>query len=132
MSTPAAAEARSRWRVAACLATVIGLGLLSRRYPLPGVLAEHTGDALYTVAVFAALAWCRPAWPGARLAAVAFLVSAAVEFAQLLSWPWLVELRRSTLGALLLGQGFQGADFVAYAIGAVGAWSLDGLAGRRR
>lgn len=119
-------------RVAASLAAVIALGLLSRRWPLPGVLAEHTGDALYTVAVFCALAWWAPAARASRLAAAAFLVSAAVECAQLLTWSWLQELRRSTVGALLLGQGFQWADFLAYGIGAAGAWLADRAAPGRR
>jgi len=112
---------------------VIGAGLLSRRYPLPGVLAEHTGDALYTVAAFFALAWLAPSARGLTLAGIAFACSAAVECAQLLSWPWLVDLRRSRLGALVLGQGFQWVDFLAYAVGALAAWAFDrGTFGRQR
>jgi hypothetical protein len=117
--------ARRRWRTAAGLGLVVLLGLLSRRYPLPGLLAEYTGDALYTVAVFCVLAWWRPAGSGGRLAAAAFVVTAAVECGQLLQWQWLVALRTSTLGALVLGQGFQWADFLAYGVGALAAWALD-------
>lgn len=112
---------------------VIALGLLSRRCPLPGVLAEHAGDALYTVAVFFASAWVAPAARGSVLAVGAFGISAAVECGQLLSWSWLVDLRRSTVGALVLGQGFQWADFLAYGSGALGVWAVDlCAAGRRR
>lgn len=116
---------RSRWRVVACLALVVAAGLASRRWPLPGVLAEHTGDALYTVAVFFVLAWLAPSWRGLVLATVAFAASAAIECGQLLSFPWLVDLRNSKLGALVLGQGFQWADFLAYAVGAGTAWVVD-------
>lgn len=104
---------------------MIGLGLLSRRHPLPGLLAEYTGDALYTVAVFCLLCWCAPTGRGAVLAAVAFVVSAAIEGSQLLRWPWLADLRGSGLGSLLLGQGFQGTDLLAYGVGALVAWALD-------
>jgi hypothetical protein len=127
------ASRRSRWCLGACLAAVVGAGLLSRRHPLPGVLAEHTGDALYTVAAFFALAWLAPSVRGPTLAALAFACSAAVECAQLLPWPWLVDLRHSRLGALVLGQGFQWVDFLAYAVGALAAWAFDrGTFGRQQ
>lgn len=110
--------------VAALLAT-IALGLASRRWPLPGVLAEHAGDALYAVAVFQAAALFAPAARGGRLAAFAWIASALVEASQALQWPWLVDLRHTKPGALLLGQGYQTADLVAYAAGAAAAWLVD-------
>jgi hypothetical protein len=116
---------RRRSRVAALLAATAAAGLASRRWPLPGVLAEHTGDALYTVAVY--LAGCL-LWPNAAagvLAAGAFALSAAVEVGQLLSPPWLVDVRSTRVGALLLGQGFQLADLAAYAAGAAVGWGAD-------
>ena len=117
---------------AVALAVVVAFGLLSRRFPLPGVFAEHAGDALYTVAAFCALALLWPAARGASLAWTALAASAAVEASQLLSWPWLLDLRSTRIGALLLGQGFQAADLFAYACGALGAWCLDGACARRR
>lgn len=114
------------------LAATIALGLLSRRHPLPGVLAEHTGDALYAVAVFVALSVVLPRAPGVRLGIAAFAVSAAVEAAQAIDVAWLAELRRTRLGALLLGQGFQWADLLAYAIGAAVAVAVDRSTPRRR
>jgi hypothetical protein len=106
------------------VATVVA-GLASRRWPLPGVLAEHTGDALYTVAVYGVVCLVRPAAPSALAALGAFVVSAAVEASQLLAWPWLAAVRATPVGALLLGQGFQVADLAAYAAGATVAWALD-------
>lgn len=110
--------ARPRPLVLATLFATAGLGLLSRRYPLPGLLAEHTGDALYATAAYFLLA---VPFAGARtrtLLGGAFLFAAAVECQQALTWPWLVDLRTTRLGALLLGQGFQLADLAAYAAGA--------------
>jgi len=117
--------ARSRPRVLLALAAVVALGLLSRRFPLPGVFAEHTGDALYTVAAFFACALLLPALRPATLATLAFGLSAAVEFAQLLNWPWLQELRGNRWAALVLGQGFQWADLLAYLVGASVAFAVD-------
>lgn len=108
---------RSRLRIAGLLAVVIGLGLASRRWPLPGVFAEHTGDALYATAAFCALALLAPAARTHKLGAAALLFAFAIEALQLLTWPWLQQLRASRIGALLLGQGFLWADLVAYAIG---------------
>lgn len=125
MPDPAASLPRAH--SAAALAATIGLGLASRAAPLPGPFAEHTGDALYTVAVCWALGLLRPRTPAVPLAVVAFGVSAAVEFSQRLDWPWLVALRGTTPGRLLLGQGFSWADLVAYAIGAALACCLGRL-----
>lgn len=121
---PRAVE-RSRLRGLALLLATAGLGLLSRRHPLPGLLAEYTGDALYATAAFFLLA---VPFAGARtktLLGGAFLFAAAVECQQALTWPWLVDLRATRLGALLLGQGFQLADLLAYAAGAILAAAVD-------
>lgn len=119
---------RSRAGVLLQIGLVVALGLLSRRFPLPGILAEHTGDALYAVAAYFATAFVFPAASRPALVCAAFGFSAAVEFSQMLSWPWLRDLRATRPGALLLGQGFQRADLVAYAIGAM----LAGLGDRWR
>lgn len=117
--------ARSRPWVAVALALTIALGLLSRRYPLPGILAEYTGDALYTSAAFAGFALLFAAASTHQIASMAFLSSVAVESSQLLSWPWLVDLRGTSLGRLVLGQGFQWADLLSYLVGASAAAGLD-------
>lgn len=116
---------RPRWAVVAALAAAVALGLLSRRFPLPGVLAEHAGDALWTVAAFCLGALAAPAAPGGRLAVAAWLLSATVEATQLLDWPWLRAVRGTAAGALLLGQGAKAADLVAYAGGALLAGAVD-------
>ena len=43
--------------------------------------------------------------------------SYCVEFSQLIRWPWLVEFRSTTIGHLMLGQGFLWSDLIAYMIG---------------
>lgn len=107
------------------LLLVVGLALLSRRYPLPGLLAEHTGDALYATAAYFLFAFCRPSARAPRLAAAAFAFATAIELSQLLTWPWLGAVRATRLGALLLGQGFQLTDLFAYLAGAGLAWLVD-------
>lgn len=125
MTAPAAP--RSRLGCGLALLLTVAAGLASRRWPLPGLLAEYTGDALYTVAAFWGLAWLRPGASRRRLALGAALASSLVEVSQALPWAWLADLRTTWVGALVLGQGFQGADLVAYAVGAALAAGLDRL-----
>lgn len=129
MPTP---RARSRPVLLVVLAAVVAAGLASRAPPLADVLVAQTGDGLYAAAVFVVLALLVPGATSARLAATAFLICALVEWAQRLQWPWLVELRRTRVGALLLGQGFLWADMLAYAVAAFAAGALDHVARCRR
>lgn len=123
--------ARKRLWVAVALAGTIALGLLSRRYPLPGILAEYTGDALYASAAFAGLSLLFAGATTRSLAITAFVLSASIEFGQLLSWPWLDDLRPILFGRLVLGSGFKWPDMVAYSLGAMAAAAVD-LALRKR
>lgn len=118
-------QSRDRRRVAVALAVVVAAGLLSRRFPLPGLFAEYTGDALYATAACLLFATCCPRLRTGTLAVAGFAFAAAVEVSQLASWPWLGAVRSTRLGALLLGQGFQFADLAAYAAGAALAVALD-------
>jgi len=116
---------RARPRAALALLLAIAAGLLSRRWPLPGPLAEYTGDALWATAARLLGACLWPRARGATLTAFAFALAAAVECSQLLHTNWLDELRATTPGHLLLGQGLHWPDFVAYAAGALLGWPVD-------
>jgi hypothetical protein len=127
----AGAVARRRGRLLLVGAAVVGAGLASRRWPLPGVFAEYTGDALYVVLVHVGLAFVRPAARPGALFVAAWSIGAAIEASQAIDWPWLRELRAGRIGALLLGQGFQWQDLVAQAVGAGLAFAVDAAAWRR-
>ena len=53
------------------------------------------------------------------VAVTALITSYAVEFSQMLSSEWLVKLRSTFLGHMLLGQGFLWIDLIAYTIGII-------------
>jgi len=118
------AHPRARALAAFALALTIPAGLASRRWPLPGVLAEYLGDALYAVAAAWAFALLWPGWTPRRIALAAFGASALVELSQLWHPAWLDTVRGTMMGRLLLGSGFQLADLVAYALGALAAGAL--------
>lgn len=105
----------------------IALGLGSRadfRW-LPSFLREHAGDALWTVAAAWALAWAMPGARPWRVALLALALSAGVELSQLIQAQWLVELRGTLPGRLLLGSGWDTLDLARYAVGAALALAID-------
>ena len=69
------------------------------------------------MALYLALRFCWPRFSLKKIALVALVLSFLDEFSQLLQWPWLVQFRSGTLGHLLLGQGFEWTDLLAYSLG---------------
>ncbi len=106
---------------------LIPLGLMSRR--VEG-LPDQVGDMLWTMMVFCCwrilLVRSRLEWVAVVTLAFSFLV----EFQQLIRWDWLVSLRSTTLGHLVLGQGFLWLDLVAYVLGTLLIYLLAKMAER--
>ena len=129
-------EPQSRHRPVYALATVavVALGLASRRFPglFPAFLGKYPGDALWALMVFLGLACIFPRWPTGRLAATALAISWAIELSQLYHAPFLDDIRRTTLGHLVLGSSFFWPDLVAYAAGIAVAVLAEQLLPRRR
>lgn len=103
---------------------VIVLGLLSRKL---ATVPLAVGDGLWAVAVYLAWRVFIPDWQAKQVFGLALFTAFAVEFSQLLTWSWLVELRQTTLGHLLLGQGFLWSDLLAYSVGLLVVVQLDQL-----
>ncbi len=100
---------------------LIPIGLLSRRFSW---IPVETGDALWAMMVFCLLraVFVKRDLRYVAIGALAF--SFADEFAQMISCRWLVQVRSTTLGHLILGQGFAWVDLVAYTFGIVFAYIL--------
>lgn len=118
---------RSRLRLSGLSVVTIAAGLATRRFPdaFPHAVVDYGGDILWATLVFWLVAWLRPGAPSMALAAAAGLFSILVELSQLLAPPWLVAVRATRMGALVLGQGFLASDLVCYAAGVGLAWWLD-------
>ena len=95
---------------------LIVLGLLSRR--INGI-PDACGDALWAMMVFCCWRLVLVRRPLKTVAVVALITSFLVEFSQILSFDWLVRLRSTFLGHMLLGQGFLLIDLLAYTIGII-------------
>mgnify|MGYP001554480310 CR=1 FL=1 len=120
---------RSRWLIAILALLVIAVGLASRRglVQFPAVLGNYPGDALWAWVVLLCVAWVRPAITRGRLVGVSLVIAFAIEFLQLYQAPWIQAVRANKLAYLVLGNGFDPLDLLAYVVGiALGAavdWS---------
>lgn len=114
--------------------TSVVVGLATRRVPVwfPAPVATYGGDVLWAAMVFwlLGLVWRRAAT--LPLATAALGIAWAVELSQRWQVPWLVRVRGSPLGALVLGQGFLWSDLWCYLAGVAGAAGIDVVLRRRQ
>jgi hypothetical protein len=117
---------RSRRQLSIAVVLVVCVGLASRSFPLfPAPWGKYPGDALWATAVLFAVAFVRPAIIPLQLAAIALIVSYAVEFSQIYQGAWAKAVRSTCLGHLMFGSGFDWVDLGAYAIGVFAGFVLD-------
>lgn len=95
-------------------AILIPIGLLSRHFSW---IPVETGDALWAMMVFCLLRAVFVKCDLRYVAIGALAFSFVDEFAQMISWQWLVNVRSTTLGHLIQGQGFAWVDLIAYTLG---------------
>ena len=110
------AHTKKRLQYTSAVIALIVLGLLSRR--INGI-PDACGDALWAMMVFCCWRLVLVRRPLKTVAVVALITSFLVEFSQILSFDWLVRLRSTFLGHMLLGQGFLLIDLLAYTIGII-------------
>ena len=123
-SVAASGFRRSRLVLSLLALAVIAIGLASRRgyVPFPAALGNYPGDALWAWVVLLCVAWVRPAITRTRLVGWSLLMAFAIEFLQLYQAPWMQALRANKLAYLVLGNGFDPLDLLAYVVGiALGA-----------
>lgn len=105
---------------------VAGLTVSTR---FSGFAADATADALYTVLIYLLVAVVVPRLGVAVTAAIAFGVSAIIEFSQLTGFPAaLADVFPPA--RLVFGTTFVATDLIFYAVGAVVVASVDVLVTR--
>lgn len=107
---------KSRLQYLGIIIVIIILGLLSRKISF---IPHFVGDMLYAAMI---VGWFRFLFLSLSLKQVIFwsvVFCFGIEFSQLLQQDWLVELRATLLGKLVLGRGFLWSDLLAYTIGAL-------------
>ena len=103
---------------------LIALGLLSRRVKF---VPAACGDALWAMMVYCCFRIVLIRKPMIISAMAALITSFAIEFSQMLTPDWLVKIRSTFLGHMLLGQGFLWSDLLAYTIGISVIYGLTAL-----
>lgn len=125
LPAPPLARRPAKYAALACLTML--LGLASRRYGhwLPWWAGAYAGDALWALLVYWLVGLLRPCWRSRGVASAAWCFAVAIEVSQLYYAPWLDALRHTTLGSLVLGQGFIWSDISCYTVGVLVGYTLE-------
>jgi hypothetical protein len=124
-SVNAALRARVRYVVLALATVAVGLLVHFRGAALGPVTRDVLGDALWAMMIAWWVSALAPEMRVSSRATIALALCFAVEFSQLYRTPGLDELRRTRVGHLFLGSGFDPRDLAAYAVGVVSAFMLE-------
>lgn len=94
-------------------------GLLARKlaFLLPEVINDYLGDALWALMVFWGCCFLFPNLSNLKLIMMALVFCYLIEVSQLYQGGWLNQIRRTTLGGLILGYGFLWRDLLSYTVG---------------
>nr|WP_255472779.1 DUF2809 domain-containing protein [Planomicrobium sp. CPCC 101079] len=108
-----------RWTYLLAIGAVVVLGLASRIYGnyLPSALSENAGDILWAMMVYFGFRFLMADKSIPIAISLSLLFSFGIEFTQLYQADWIVGIRSSLLGALVLGHGFLWVDLIRYSIG---------------
>lgn len=104
-------------------------GLASRKFSaeLPLFIAENSGDMLWASMVYFGLRCLSVDKSLPWAFATSLLFSFFIEFSQLYQAAWIIEIRQTTLGALVLGRGFLMVDLLRYLLGISVSFLADAL-----
>ncbi len=99
------------------------VGLFSRTKYLPYPDFMWVGDLLYALLIFFIIGFLNPDSSKLNAGLAAFIFCSLIEASQLYQADWIILLRETRIGALVLGHSFLWSDLLAYAVGVlVGIW----------
>ncbi|ANY70963.1 hypothetical protein BBD42_24295 [Paenibacillus sp. BIHB 4019] len=112
---------------AAAFLLAMALGFSSRYFAsqLPSFVVAHFGDILWASMVYFGFRMLQVRRPLLLSLACSAAFSYGIEFSQLYQADWIRNVRHTTLGGLVLGQGFSGIDLVRYSIGILPSYAID-------
>jgi hypothetical protein len=119
------------WYVALAFGTIVlGLGVHWYGAAFGNAPRDVIGDALWAAMIAWWVAAFVPSAPVRHRAFAALAICFAVEVSQLYHTPGLDALRRTRIGELTLGSGFDPRDLLAYAAGVFAAAFLEWIVRR--
>lgn len=109
------------------LPIILGAGLFSRTEMIDStsIYGTYGGDTLWTVMVYFVLRLLFPNFSPAQTCIASIAYSFLTELSQMLKYDFLLQLRSTRLGALILGHGFLWSDLACYLLGAMIAFGVD-------
>ena len=115
--------------VALLVVTALGLGTSAYEGRERLWVRDHGSGILYVMFWILLVLTLRPDSSPGRVSIAVLVLTCLVEFSQLIDARWLNAIRKTWLGASLLGIGFKWSDLPYYAIGAIAGWGLVRLLG---
>ncbi|WP_396166924.1 DUF2809 domain-containing protein [Flavobacterium sp.] len=103
---------------------VLFLGIVSRK--INGI-PTFIGDTLYAIMIYFGLRFLFLSLSPIKSIFIALLFCYSIEFQQLYRADWILNLRNSTIGHYILGQGFLWSDLGFYTIGVAIAYLMDSV-----
>ncbi|CAN7431218.1 DUF2809 domain-containing protein [Paenibacillus sp. LjRoot56] len=94
---------------------------------LPDFVVKHFGDVLWAAMIYFGVRVLFIRMLTMKVLVISLGFCFVIEFSQLYQAQWIINLRNTLFGGLILGKGFLYADLVRYIVGAIAACALDRL-----
>ncbi|PZR15112.1 MAG: DUF2809 domain-containing protein [Flavobacterium psychrophilum] len=107
------------------LTIVTGLFDRLKKQWFPDIVNLYLGDILYAFMMFYIVSFCVPYKNKKARAVTALLICYCIEALQLYQAEWIIAIRHTIPGKLVLGSGFLWSDILAYTIGITAAFIFE-------
>lgn len=107
------------------IAGTIALGLFSRTNYIPELIYPYLGDALYAVLIYFGIGFLFSSLPYIKTLMVSTVICFIIEGSQCYQADWILDIRQTQIGALVLGHGFLWSDLLAYLVGGLFALMIE-------
>lgn len=118
---------KKRWLYVLLSLLVIPLGLFIRRHKadFPYLIGEFAPDTLWALLLFWVFRLLFFRYSANQIFIITLIFTYLIEFSQFYQGAWLVALRQTFIGAMLLGHSFLWTDLVCYTVGIGIGWVLE-------
>ena len=120
---------RNRIIYSAMTVSVMCLGLFSRKIKnvIPDFINMYLGDSLWALMIFFGIAFIFKSMKTKKVGLISLIFCYLIEISQLYHASWIDDIRKTTLGGLILGYVFLWKDLIAYAIGIIAGVCIEFL-----